>query len=82
MANNFPGSAVLQLDSEGHVILGTPSLCMALHIRDYFQTGALPKSGTVCEANEKPFLGLVKPAGPGESELLEKLRWTASHINL
>lgn len=32
-----------------------PSLCTAKAVRRYFQTGALPRPGTVCEPDERPF---------------------------
>lgn len=69
MAERFPGSAVLAVDAEGHCIMSSPSLCMANHLRAYFQTGRLPDSGTVCDDNEKPFLGLTKRAEPEEEAL-------------
>ncbi|KAK4494918.1 hypothetical protein PRZ48_014274 [Zasmidium cellare] len=40
----YEGSAVLQQDSEGH-------------IRNYFQIGAVPKPGTICEPDWRPFIG-------------------------
>lgn len=59
----FPGSVVLQQDSEGHVSHATPSLCTAKIVRDYFQTGTLPAPGTVCQPEMKPFLGCVRDGG-------------------
>ncbi|KAK7427311.1 hypothetical protein QQZ08_006248 [Neonectria magnoliae] len=53
----FPGSVVLQQDSQGHCSHSTPSLCTAKRIRHYFQTGELPPEGTVCEPSIRPFLG-------------------------
>lgn len=29
-------------------------------VREYFQSGALPDPETVCEVDEKPFLGMTK----------------------
>ena len=53
---------------------------MARYVRRYFQTGALPDEGTVCEADEKPFLGIVKRGRDAEEErLLEVLVWVARH---
>lgn len=80
MAERFPGSAVLGLEAEGHCIMASPSLCMARHLRAYYQTGALPDHGTICDDNEKPFIGLTKRGEAEEEELLEQLRWTASHL--
>ena len=71
----------MAVDGEGHCSLSAPSLCMARHIRRYFQTGELPPSDTVCEANEKPFLGVTKHGDPEEEKLLEELMWVARHWN-
>ncbi|KAL1999010.1 hypothetical protein VTN02DRAFT_5207 [Thermoascus thermophilus] len=57
MSQNFPGSAVLQQDSEGHTTLTAPSLCVAKAIRHYFQGGDLPARDTVCQADLKPLIG-------------------------
>jgi pimeloyl-ACP methyl ester carboxylesterase len=58
MAKSFPGSVVLQQDSEGHCSLyNAPSNCTFDAIRRYFSSGALPKAGTVCPADRKPFDG-------------------------
>ncbi|KAL1970730.1 hypothetical protein VTN77DRAFT_4374 [Rasamsonia byssochlamydoides] len=57
MSSNFPGSVVLQQDSEGHTTLAAPSLCVAKAIRAYFQTGELPQPGMICQADMKPLLG-------------------------
>lgn len=59
----FPGSVVLQQDSEGHTSHATPSLCTAKVVREYFQTGTLPVPGTVCQPERKPFLGCVRDGG-------------------
>ncbi|KAF2158457.1 hypothetical protein M409DRAFT_31035 [Zasmidium cellare ATCC 36951] len=53
----FPGSTVLQQNSEGHCSNSNPSSCTAKHIRKYFQTGVLPKPGTICEPDWRPFVG-------------------------
>ncbi|KAF4181789.1 hypothetical protein CNMCM8927_002666 [Aspergillus lentulus] len=57
MSESFPGSVVLQQDSEGHTTLAAPSLCVSKAIRAYFQNGVLPDPGTVCSADLKPLLG-------------------------
>ncbi|KAJ5605461.1 Peptidase S33 tripeptidyl aminopeptidase-like C-terminal [Penicillium lagena] len=54
MSQQFPGSVVLQQDSEGHTTLAAPSLCVAKGIRNYFQTGILPEPETLCQADLKP----------------------------
>ena len=64
VATLFPGSSVLQQDSQGHCSHSSPSLCTAKAVRAYFQTGRLPREGSVCEANVRPFLGCL---GAGES---------------
>ncbi|RHZ64523.1 hypothetical protein CDV55_107399 [Aspergillus turcosus] len=57
MSKNFPGSVVLEQDSEGHTTLAAPSVCVSKAIRAYFQSGALPDPGTLCGADLKPLLG-------------------------
>ncbi|KAL2816499.1 TAP-like protein-domain-containing protein [Aspergillus granulosus] len=57
MSGAFPGSVLLQQDSEGHCTLAAPSVCVSMSIRKYFQTGELPAAGTVCNADLKPLLG-------------------------
>ena len=61
-------------------MISSPDLCMARHVRKYMQTGELPSEGTVCEANERPFIGATKPAENGEEALLEQLRSHARNI--
>jgi len=72
MAEDFPGSVVLTQDSEGHCSYSTPSMCTARAVRKYFQTGELPKKGTVCAVDRVPFDGFwdeEKPALPeGETD--------------
>ncbi|KAL4924855.1 putative proteinase [Aspergillus undulatus] len=57
MSRAFPGSVLLQQDSEGHCTLAAPSICTSQSIRTYFQTGDLPAHGTVCDADLKPIFG-------------------------
>ncbi|KAF5861315.1 hypothetical protein ETB97_000431 [Aspergillus alliaceus] len=59
MSQSFPGSVVLQQDSEGHSTAAAPSLCVSQLIRQYFQTGSLPAPDTVCEPVLRPFIGKV-----------------------
>ncbi|KAL6722281.1 hypothetical protein ACLMJK_001388 [Lecanora helva] len=80
MAKRFPGSVVLTLDAEGHCLLSSPSLCVAHYLRTYLHSGKLPEPDTVCDDNEKPFLGLTKRGKHEDEDLLEQLRWTASHL--
>ena len=77
MASRWPGSVVLASDGEGHCMFSSPNLCLARYVREYIQTGQLPPEGTVCEANERPFIGVMKAPGKGEEALLEQLRWDA-----
>ncbi|KAF7875269.1 hypothetical protein EAF04_002441 [Stromatinia cepivora] len=56
-AQGFPGSIVLTQNSYGHTSLTAPSICTAKIIRAYFQEGALPDRGTVCEVDWVPFGG-------------------------
>lgn len=74
----FPNSVVLQQDSEGHCSHATPSLCTAKIVREYFQTGTLPKPGTVCHPEKKPFLGCVREGGCHFDEEDARL-WEALH---
>ncbi|CZR55452.1 uncharacterized protein PAC_05340 [Phialocephala subalpina] len=59
MQKKFPGSEVLTQESEGHCSISSPSLCTSKAIRAYFQTGALPSAGTVCQVEEVPLIGNV-----------------------
>ncbi|KAE8356830.1 proteinase [Aspergillus coremiiformis] len=59
MSQIFPGSVVLQQDSEGHSTAAAPSLCVSRSIRRYFQTGELPAPGTVCAPELRPFISMV-----------------------
>lgn len=51
----FEGSVVLVQNSYGHTSLAAPSVCTARAVRDYFQTGALPRDGATCEPEILPF---------------------------
>ncbi|EOO00997.1 hypothetical protein UCRPA7_3513 [Phaeoacremonium minimum UCRPA7] len=64
----FPGSQVLQQDSEGHCSHSTPSLCTAKVIREYFQKGTLPTDGKVCAPETRPFLGCISEDSEDEKE--------------
>ncbi|KAJ5919828.1 Peptidase S33 tripeptidyl aminopeptidase-like C-terminal [Penicillium verhagenii] len=59
MSESFPGSVLLQQDSEGHTTIAAPSVCVASLIRIYFQTGNLPDIGTICQADLKPLVGHI-----------------------
>lgn len=62
MAQGFAGSVVLTQDSPGHCSVSAYSECTVQYIKTYFQTGALPEPGVVCQADEIPF-----GSTPGES---------------
>ncbi|KAL4804715.1 TAP-like protein-domain-containing protein [Aspergillus unguis] len=70
MNQAFPGSVLLQQDSEGHCTLAAPSTCINQSIRKYFQKGELPDPGTVCKADLKPLLG-----APDEDEGTFEVSW-------
>ena len=53
---------------------------MARYIRNYFQTGEMPPEGTVCEVNERPFIGVTKPPEENEEALFEQLRSHARNM--
>ncbi len=55
MAALFDEGVALTTNAGGHCSPAAPSLCTALHIRKYFQTGELPKPGTVCEVDYPVF---------------------------
>ena len=54
-AAKFPGSVVLEQNSYGHTSLSMPSRCTAKTIQEYFQEGAMPREGKVCEGDLIPF---------------------------
>lgn len=61
----FPGSGLLVGDGAGHCSIAIPSICTLLHIRAYFQTGALPPLGAVCVPPPSPFsLNSTDPKSP------------------
>ena len=65
MAKGFEGAVALIQDSPGHCSLAAPSNCTVSYVRQYFQTGVLPKEGTVCPADDVPF-----GKADGEEEVL------------
>ncbi|CAG8016740.1 unnamed protein product [Penicillium olsonii] len=80
MSHIFPGSGLLQQESEGHTTLAAPSVCVAKAIRHYFQTGQLPSEGTLCQADLKPLVGTPDAAvaiseslAPTDGRLFEAL---------
>ncbi|KAF2103775.1 hypothetical protein NA57DRAFT_30177, partial [Rhizodiscina lignyota] len=49
ISGRFNGSTVLEQHTDGHCAIPDASLCIAKHVREYFQTGKLPEPGTVCK---------------------------------
>ena len=59
VAKKFPRSSVLEQDTEGHCALWSgPSSCTLGAVREYFRSGEVPKLGTKCPSERKPFDGL------------------------
>ena len=85
MSKGFEGSVVLQQDSIGHCSLSSPSFCTARNVREYFQTGKLPKKGTVCTPDRLPLDGFseekepVIPEGETDEELWRAMVALAKH---
>jgi hypothetical protein len=50
VAEDFPGSVVLEQNVRGHCALGNavPSPCTLRYLRSYLKDGSLPETGTVC----------------------------------
>ncbi|KAH8712115.1 TAP-like protein-domain-containing protein [Phaeosphaeriaceae sp. PMI808] len=55
MSKYFDDSVVLTQNSGGHGRWSVPSSCTTGHVKAYFDSGKLPKEGTVCETDIKPF---------------------------
>ncbi|KAK0712579.1 Alpha/Beta hydrolase protein [Lasiosphaeria miniovina] len=53
----FVGARLLEVKGYGHCTLSVPSLCMARHVRRYFEEGVLPDDGAQCEADGNPYFG-------------------------
>lgn len=60
-----------------HTSAAAPSLCVAKAIRQYFQTGALPDLGVLCDADMKPLVGnstlSAKGLSDGDKELMQAM---------
>lgn len=84
MNEQFPGSVLLQQDSEGHCSSTAPSLCTARAVKKYFQTGILPPVGTLCKPDIRPFEvqreGL-EGLNAQDSELLDVLKQIAETMH-
>ncbi|KAL1603505.1 hypothetical protein SLS60_005092 [Paraconiothyrium brasiliense] len=65
MSARFPGSEVLVQDSAGHCALSSPTACTLAAVKNYFQTGDLPKPDTVCIPPTSPWsLNSTDPKSP------------------
>ncbi|KAH9906205.1 TAP-like protein-domain-containing protein [Xylariomycetidae sp. FL2044] len=73
----FPGSRVLQQNTEGHCSYSNPSIGTAKAVRSYFQHGSLPERGTISQPEFVPFLGCVNPLGCGERDDEDQKLWKA-----
>ncbi|PYH97616.1 proteinase [Aspergillus ellipticus CBS 707.79] len=84
MSRRFPGSVLLQQDSEGHSTLAAPSVCTHKAIRRYFQTGELPPPDTVCAGDLKPLFGIPQAMqaarSAGDQQLYEVLVGAAQRM--
>ncbi|KFY02207.1 hypothetical protein O988_02320 [Pseudogymnoascus sp. VKM F-3808] len=76
-AERFNNASVLISDSFGHTTLSASSTCIADYIKKYFQTGALPAEGTVCEPDAVPFqvLSGANPMRELEQSKLREAVW-------
>jgi pimeloyl-ACP methyl ester carboxylesterase len=65
MHARFPNSGLLIADGTGHCSAAMPTVCTFSHVRDYFQTGALPVPDTLCVPPPSPFsLNSTDPKSP------------------
>lgn len=80
----FNGAGLLVQNSNGHSTFAAPSLCTARHVRAYFVDGHPPEEGTICEANELPFIGEVgeklEALSAQDMDLMDALRGLASEV--
>jgi pimeloyl-ACP methyl ester carboxylesterase len=60
MSRGFSDSIVLTQNSSGHCSISAPSLCTAKYVRQYFVEGTLPKEGTICQSDSRPFNSSAK----------------------
>ena len=85
MAKGYEGAAVLHQNSEGHCSTASPSMCTGRAIREYFQSGTLPRvqgwsgKAAFCEPNRVPLDGYNRtvdiplPEGETDSALWEAM---------
>ncbi|MFD7642150.1 alpha/beta hydrolase [Kitasatospora sp. NPDC059795] len=55
MARSLGRAGLLTVDGFGHTVLANPSDCAARYEARYLLNGALPRPGTVCMPNQRPF---------------------------
>jgi len=55
MSHDLADARLLTVRGYGHTALGNHSNCVDTVESDYFVTGALPPSGTVCHQDQPPF---------------------------
>jgi pimeloyl-ACP methyl ester carboxylesterase len=58
MARDLARARLLTVRGYGHTEISNPSRCAMKYELSYLQTGALPKVGTVCQQDAKPFSAL------------------------
>ena len=72
MSSKFPESRLLINDQAGHCSFSAKNLCAFEKIRQYFQTGALPASNTLCIPPPSAFsLNSTDPDSPFYDPTLE-----------
>ncbi|KAI0581292.1 hypothetical protein TUN199_06701 [Pyrenophora tritici-repentis] len=65
MHSLYPGSSLLVSDHAGHCSISSPDPCLFSHVRRYFQSGVLPRDGTVCVPPASPYsLNSTDPKSP------------------
>jgi pimeloyl-ACP methyl ester carboxylesterase len=55
MTRELANARLLVVHEHGHTELLNPDACASQYETDYFLTGALPRAGTVCQQNLRPF---------------------------
>ncbi|KAJ4244786.1 hypothetical protein NW762_014363 [Fusarium torreyae] len=75
VSSRFNGSRLIVHEGAGHGFQNSPSTCTFEAVRKYFETGELPKLGTVCKPNMNPLKqavsdleGKIHRALPGANE--------------
>lgn len=72
MHSRFPNSALLVNDQAGHCSFSAINMCALGKIKEYFQTGALPKNNTLCIPPPSPYsLNSTDPHSPFYDPTLE-----------